>query len=106
MKYGINQCIGDTIGPGGIFKALRTGPAWLDILHDAEQLCQRAKQIVIAGCHHHMAIRGLERLVRDDLHHARAHAAAQVAGRQVTTDMGIHPADGGLEQRFPPKRRA
>jgi alpha-galactosidase len=39
LKYGINQCIGDTIGPGGIFKALRTGPAWLDILHDAEQLC-------------------------------------------------------------------
>jgi alpha-galactosidase len=42
MKYGINQCIGDTIGPGGIFKALRTGPAWLDILHDAEQLCPDA----------------------------------------------------------------
>jgi alpha-galactosidase len=42
MKYGINQCIGDTIGPGGIFKALRTGPAWLDILRDAEQLCPQA----------------------------------------------------------------
>lgn len=42
LKYGINQCIGDTIGPGGIFKALRTGPAWLDILHDAEQLCPQA----------------------------------------------------------------
>ncbi|MGZ6366669.1 MAG: alpha-galactosidase [Ktedonobacteraceae bacterium] len=42
MKHGINQCIGDTIGPGGIFKALRTGPAWLDILHDAEQLCPQA----------------------------------------------------------------
>src|SRR6266567_4322659 len=42
MKYGINQCIGDTIGPGGIFKALRTGPAWLDILHDAEQFCPNA----------------------------------------------------------------
>jgi alpha-galactosidase len=42
MKYGINQCIGDTIGPGGVFKALRTGPAWLDILHDAEQLCPQA----------------------------------------------------------------
>jgi len=38
MKYGIKQCIGDTIGPGGIFKALRTGPDWLDILHDAEEL--------------------------------------------------------------------
>src|SRR5579859_3030019 len=42
MKYGINQCIGDTIGPGGIFKALRTVPAWLDIVHDAEQLCPQA----------------------------------------------------------------
>jgi alpha-galactosidase len=42
MKHGINQCIGDTIGPGGIFKALRTGPAWLDILHDAEHLCPQA----------------------------------------------------------------
>src|SRR6202022_260436 len=26
LKYGVDQCIGDTIGPGGIFKALRTGP--------------------------------------------------------------------------------
>ncbi len=42
MKYGVNQCIGDTIGPGGIFKALRTGSAWLDILHDAEHLCPHA----------------------------------------------------------------
>jgi alpha-galactosidase len=42
MKYGINQCIGDTIGPGGIFKALRTGPAWLDILRDAQELCPQA----------------------------------------------------------------
>jgi alpha-galactosidase len=42
MKYGVNQCIGDTIGPGGIFKALRTGPAWLDILRDAEELCPNA----------------------------------------------------------------
>jgi alpha-galactosidase len=42
MKYGIKQCIGDTIGPGGIFKALRTGPDWLDILHDAEELCPEA----------------------------------------------------------------
>src|SRR6185312_9580973 len=42
LKYGVNQCIGDTIGPGGIFKALRTGSAWLDILHDAERLCPQA----------------------------------------------------------------
>jgi alpha-galactosidase len=42
LRYGVNQCIGDTIGPGGIFKALRTGPAWLDVLHDAERLCPNA----------------------------------------------------------------
>ncbi len=42
LKYGVDQCIGDTIGPGGIFKALRTGPAWLEILRDAEQLCPDA----------------------------------------------------------------
>ncbi len=42
LKYGVDQCIGDTIGPGGIFKALRTGAAWLDILRDAEKLCPEA----------------------------------------------------------------
>jgi len=43
LKYGIDQCIGDTIGPGGLFKALRTIPAWLGILRDCEELCPQAK---------------------------------------------------------------
>ena len=42
MQYGVDQCIGDTIGPGGIFKALRTGPAWLDIVADTERLAPKA----------------------------------------------------------------
>ena len=42
MKYGVDQCIGDTIGPGGIFKALRTGPAWLDIVADTKRLAPDA----------------------------------------------------------------
>jgi alpha-galactosidase len=42
LRYGVDQCIGDTIGPGGIFKALRTGPAWLEILRDAERECPDA----------------------------------------------------------------
>ena len=42
LKYGIDQCIGDTIGPGGIFKALRTGPAWLEIVADIEREAPRA----------------------------------------------------------------
>jgi len=42
MKYGVDQCIGDTIGPGGLFKALRTLPTWIDILHDTERLAPDA----------------------------------------------------------------
>ena len=38
LKYGVDQCIGDTIGPGGLFKALRTLPAWIEILKDIERL--------------------------------------------------------------------
>ncbi len=38
-KYGVDQCIGDTIGPGGLFKGLRTIPVWIEILRDAERLC-------------------------------------------------------------------
>jgi len=42
LRYGVDQCIGDTIGPGGIFKALRTGPAWLDICRDVQDACPQA----------------------------------------------------------------
>ena len=39
LKHGIDQCIGDTIGPGGLFKGLRTIPVFLDILRDMRELC-------------------------------------------------------------------
>ncbi len=42
LKYGVEQCIADTIGPGGIFKYLRTAPAWLAICRDLEELCPQA----------------------------------------------------------------
>jgi len=42
LKYGIDQCIGDTIGPGGLFKGLRTIPVWLEVLKDVERLCPEA----------------------------------------------------------------
>jgi alpha-galactosidase len=42
-RYGVDQCIGDTIGPGGLFKGLRTIPVWLDVLRDAEELCPEAQ---------------------------------------------------------------
>ena len=42
LEFGVDQCIGDTIGPGGLFKALRTVPVFLDILRDAKRLCPNA----------------------------------------------------------------
>lgn len=42
LEYGIDQCIGDTIGPGGLFKALRTAPVWLEVLADVERICPQA----------------------------------------------------------------
>jgi alpha-galactosidase len=42
LKYGVKQCIGDTMGPGGLFKILRTVPKWLDIVRDVEELCPDA----------------------------------------------------------------
>lgn len=42
LKYGIDQCIGDTIGPGGIMKALRTLPVFLGIMEDIKKYCPNA----------------------------------------------------------------
>lgn len=42
LKYGVRQAVGDTIGPGGVFRALRTIPVLLDIAKDMEELCPGA----------------------------------------------------------------
>ena len=41
-KYGLRQTIADTLGIGGIFRALRTIPVMLDFAHDMEQVCPNA----------------------------------------------------------------
>ncbi|HEY0828797.1 MAG TPA: alpha-galactosidase [Bacilli bacterium] len=42
LKYGVDQYIGDTFGPGGIFRALRSIPVILDVAKDMEELCPQA----------------------------------------------------------------
>ena len=42
MKYGVDICLGDTRGPAGVFRFLRTAPVMLDIIRDVEQLCPGA----------------------------------------------------------------
>lgn len=41
-KYGLNQTIADTLGVGGIFRALRTIPVVLEICRDMEDVCPKA----------------------------------------------------------------
>jgi len=41
-KYGLRQTIGDTLGIGGIFRALRTIPVCLDFARDMEEVCPDA----------------------------------------------------------------
>ncbi|WP_101295799.1 alpha-galactosidase [Halegenticoccus soli] len=41
-EYGVNQAVGDTLGPGGIFRFLRTIPVMLDLARDMEELCPGA----------------------------------------------------------------
>ncbi|MDQ0060235.1 family 4 glycosyl hydrolase [Paenibacillus harenae] len=42
LKYGIRMCSGDTIGPGGIFRAMRELPVIMDCAKDIEELCPDA----------------------------------------------------------------
>jgi alpha-galactosidase len=81
LKYGVNQCIGDTIGPGGIFKALRTLPAWLEILADVERF---APQALVMNYTNPMSITVLTGLLGSNLPivglcHSIQHTAQQLA---------------------------
>ncbi|HEY3397506.1 MAG TPA: alpha-galactosidase [Armatimonadota bacterium] len=40
LKYGVDQCIGDSLGPGGVFRGLRTIPVLVDLVRDMERLCK------------------------------------------------------------------
>jgi len=42
LKYGVDQCVADTLGPGGVFYALRTIPVLLGIAEDMREVCPNA----------------------------------------------------------------
>jgi alpha-galactosidase len=41
-KYGVEQCVGDTLGPGGVFRALRTIPVLIDLCEEMDKLAPDA----------------------------------------------------------------
>ena len=48
-KYGIDQCVGDTLGPGGVFRGVRSIPAYLELCADMKGLCPDALMINYAN---------------------------------------------------------
>jgi len=42
LKFGIPQNTGDTVGPGGIFRGIRTIPVMIQIMRDINELCPEA----------------------------------------------------------------
>lgn len=42
MKYGVDQCLGQCVGPGGVFRGMRSIPILTGIMHDMEELCPDA----------------------------------------------------------------
>jgi len=42
LKYGVDQCIGDSLGPGGVFRLLRTASVMREIDRDMQELCPGA----------------------------------------------------------------
>jgi len=40
LKYGVDQCIGDTLGPGGIFRGLRHIPVLAEIARDMREVAK------------------------------------------------------------------
>ena len=49
LKYGVDQCIGDSMGPGGIFRALRTIPVLIDMASAMRELCPNALMLNYAN---------------------------------------------------------
>ncbi len=48
-RYGIKQSVGDTVGPGGIMRALRNIPVLVGIARDMEELCPDAWMLNITN---------------------------------------------------------
>ena len=42
LKYGVDQCIADSLGPGGVFRGLRSVPVLTELVRDMERYCPKA----------------------------------------------------------------
>lgn len=89
-QYGVSQTVADTIGPGGVFRGLRTAPVLAAIARDMEELCPDALLINYANpMNINMWLIGATSNVRAvGLCHSVQGTAGQLAGY-----MGLQPEE-------------
>ena len=69
-KYGLNQTIGDTVGIGGIMRAIRTIPVLLRVVKDMEEVCREATLLNYAlGVVHQTLAERMSEVADDKLDH-------------------------------------
>jgi alpha-galactosidase len=88
MKYGVDTNIGDTRGPSGIFRAMRTVPVMLDIARDMERLCPNAVMLnytnpMVLNCR---AIQSQTKIVATGLCHS-VQGTAEMLARWIGAPM-------------------
>jgi alpha-galactosidase len=88
-RYGLRQTIADTLGIGGIMRALRTVPVLLDFAHDMERLCPDVTHLnyvnpMAMNC---WALNRLTKIKTIGLCHSVQHTL-----ENICTDIGV-PAD-------------
>ena len=89
-RFGLRQTIGDTLGVGGIMRALRTIPVLLDVCRDMEEVCPEALLLNYVNpmamlC---WAVAEASPIRTVGLCHSVQHTAAELAA-----DLGLPPAE-------------
>ena len=89
-RYGLRQTIGDTLGIGGIMRALRTIPVLLEMQRDMERLCPEVLHINYANpmAMNCWALSKAGSIATVGLCHSVPHTAAQLA-----SDIGVPVGD-------------
>lgn len=90
QKYGLRQTIGDTVGIGGIFRALRTIPVMLGFVRDMEKVCPDA---LFLNYTNPMAMLTLAMLRASVIHTIGICHSVQICVPQLLYRLGL-PQDG------------
>ena len=87
-KYGLRQTIGDTLGIGGIFRALRTIPVMLDYASLMEEVCPTATMLNYVNP---MAMNTWAMLLGTDIRTVGLCHSVQSSYRHLATAIGVNP---------------